>query len=317
MPQNNRVKATLILRNDTASEWFSKNPILALGEIGAENDTGLLKLGDGLHRFNDLDYINSGDIDENLVTKVNNKLTVANYGKSYWTYSSEDGQEVEVEETDLTQWPQNLALEVKNGIARWVESKITYLNSQGKIICESITLGANYNPANDEDVSTKKYVDVKIAQAIVNAPHLKRLIVNELPVSNIQADTIYMVKDTTASGDDKYREYLLIDNELAQIGDTSPDLSNYLQKLNLNNYTPGHSLALNNEGELIDSGYNAAPPALTVATFSALGGVKSSTNPNEIQVNSQGFMSLNSVATDLLYVPNGSTFIINGGNATA
>lgn len=317
MPQNNRVKATLILRNDTASEWFSKNPILALGEIGAENDTGLLKLGDGLHRFNDLDYINSGDVDENLITKVNNKLTVANYGKSYWTYSSEDGQEVEIEETDLTQWPQNLALEVKNGIARWVESKITYLNSQGKIICESITLGANYSPANDEDVSTKKYVDVKIAQAIVNAPHLKRLIVNELPVSNIQADTIYMVKDITASGDDKYREYLLIDNELAQIGDTSPDLSNYLQKLNLNNYTPGHSLALNNEGELIDSGYNAAPPALTVATFSALGGVKSSTNPNGIQVNSEGFMSLNSVATDLLYVPNGSTFIINGGNATA
>ena len=317
MAQNNRVKATLILRNDTAANWHETNPILALGEIGAENDTGLLKLGDGLHRFNDLNYINSGDTDGNLITKVNNKLTVANYGRSYWTYSQEDGQEVEIEETDLTQWPQNLALEIKNGIARWVESKITYFNSQGKIVCESISLAPAYNPANDEDVSTKKYVDTKIAQAIVNAPHLKRLIVTELPVSNIQANTIYMIKDVTSTGDDKYKEYLLIDNELAQIGDTSPDLSNYLQKLNLNNYTPGHSLALNNEGALIDSGYNAAPPPLTVATFSALGGVKSSTNPNEIKVDNQGFMSLNSVATDLLYVPAGSTFIINGGNATA
>lgn len=316
----NRVKATLILRNDTAAEWYSKNPILALGEIGAENDTGLLKLGDGIHNFNSLEYINGGSqvsSDNNLVTKVNNKLTVANFGKSYWTYSIESNQEIEIEESDLTQWPQNLALDIKDGVARWVESKITYLHSQGKIICDSITLAQNYSPTNDDDVSTKRYVDTKISQAIANAPHLKRLIVSELPSSNIQDNTIYMVKDVTSTGDDKYKEYLKINGELVQIGDTSPDLSNYIQKPDTSNYTQGHSLVLNSEGELTDSGYSAAPPVLTVATFTTLGGVKSSDSPNEIKVNNQGFMTLNSVATDLLYVPVGSTFIINGGNATA
>ena len=313
----NRVKATLILRNDTSAEWAEKNPILALGEIGAENDTGLLKLGDGIHNFNDLNYINGGDSDENLITKVNNKLTIANYGKSYWTYSSENGQDIKIEETDLTQWPQNLVLEIKNGVARWVESKITYLNSQGKIICESITLGSNYTPTNDEDATTKFYVDRQIMQKIAEAPHLKRIIVTELPQANIQPNTIYMLKDLTATGDDKYKEYLLIDNELVQIGDTSPDLSNYVQKIDINNYTPGHSLALNNNGELIDSGYSAAPPVLVAANNIDLGGVRSSDNINEIKVNAQGIMSLNLVATDLLRVPNGSTFIINGGDATA
>ncbi len=313
----NRVKATLILRNDTSAEWAEKNPILALGEIGAENDTGLLKLGDGIHNFNDLNYINGGDSDENLITKVNNKLTIANYGKSYWTYSSENGQDIKIEETDLTQWPQNLVLEIKNGVARWVESKITYLNSQGKIICESISLGSNYTPTNDEDATTKFYVDRQIMQKIAEVPHLKRIIVTELPQANIQPNTIYMLKDLTATGDDKYKEYLLIDNELVQIGDTSPDLSNYVQKIDINNYTPGHSLALNNNGELIDSGYSAAPPVLVAANNIDLGGVRSSDNINEIKVNAQGIMSLNLVATDLLRVPNGSTFIINGGDATA
>ena len=309
------VKATIILRNDTGSNWTLKNPILALGEIGAENDTGLLKLGDGVHNYNDLEYINGGGRggDGVMVTTVNNKLTVANYGRSYWTYDNESGRDLEVNETDLSKWPSTIELEVKNGVARWVESKITYTPTQGKIEGALITL--TRDPIYNNEASTKGYVDYAISQAIVNAPHLKRLVVNELPTSNFQADTIYMVKDTTSSGDDKYKEYLLIGGELVQIGDTSPDLTNYLQRPA--NYVAGHSLTLNSNGEVVDSGYSAEPPALTVATFSTLGGVKSSNSPNEISVNNQGYMSLNAVATDLLYVPSGSVFIVNGGNATA
>lgn len=44
------------LRNDTASSWTTANPILAQGEIGIENDTRLIKVGDGITNWNNLDY---------------------------------------------------------------------------------------------------------------------------------------------------------------------------------------------------------------------------------------------------------------------
>lgn len=44
------------LRNDTASAWSSANPILAQGEIGIENDTKFIKVGDGINNWNDLPY---------------------------------------------------------------------------------------------------------------------------------------------------------------------------------------------------------------------------------------------------------------------
>jgi len=44
------------LRNDTAAAWTSANPILAEGEIGIENDTKLIKVGDGINNWNDLEY---------------------------------------------------------------------------------------------------------------------------------------------------------------------------------------------------------------------------------------------------------------------
>jgi len=44
------------LRNDTASNWTSADPVLAQGEFGIENDTGKVKLGDGVNSWSQLDY---------------------------------------------------------------------------------------------------------------------------------------------------------------------------------------------------------------------------------------------------------------------
>lgn len=44
------------LRNDTAANWTASNPTLAQGEIGIESDTKLIKVGDGVNAWNDLDY---------------------------------------------------------------------------------------------------------------------------------------------------------------------------------------------------------------------------------------------------------------------
>lgn len=46
----------LQLRNDLASKWSNKNPVLAKGEMGVEVDTYKFKIGDGNHSWNSLPY---------------------------------------------------------------------------------------------------------------------------------------------------------------------------------------------------------------------------------------------------------------------
>lgn len=53
------VKASLVLKNGTAENWALLNPVLLKGELGLENDTRLLKAGDGTTAFNNLPYINA------------------------------------------------------------------------------------------------------------------------------------------------------------------------------------------------------------------------------------------------------------------
>lgn len=50
------------IRRDTAAQWTAENPYLAEGEWGAETDeigteNLKIKIGDGINRWNDLDYI--------------------------------------------------------------------------------------------------------------------------------------------------------------------------------------------------------------------------------------------------------------------
>lgn len=49
--------ATIIqLRNDTAANWTSANPVLAIGEAGIETDTNKIKIGNGITRWSGLNY---------------------------------------------------------------------------------------------------------------------------------------------------------------------------------------------------------------------------------------------------------------------
>ena len=53
----------LILRNDTAANWASKNPTLLEGELGVEIDTRKFKIGDGTTPYNDLRYASGGMVE--------------------------------------------------------------------------------------------------------------------------------------------------------------------------------------------------------------------------------------------------------------
>lgn len=105
---------------------------------------------------------------------------------------------------------------------------------QGKIDkkADNATTLAGYGIA---DAYTKAQTDTKISEAVANAHHLKREIVDALPaVSAANEDTIYMVpKAAGVVGNEAgngYTEHMLINGKFEQIGDTAVDLTNYATK---------------------------------------------------------------------------------------
>lgn len=122
-------------------------------------------------------------------------------------------------------------------------------------------------PQLPEEIANKQYVD----EVVAAMGTLKRSVVNELPnAEDADENTIYLIRENNI-----YLEYMLIDNQLEQIG----------------------------------SGSTAIP----IATTNTIGGVKSSP---DIAVGQDGFMTINRVSTSTLYVPDGDSFVIRGGNAT-
>jgi hypothetical protein len=63
------------IRNGTAAQWTSANPVLAAGEVGIENDTRKQKFGDGTTAWNSLAYASGG-----TVTSVTGTSPVASSG---------------------------------------------------------------------------------------------------------------------------------------------------------------------------------------------------------------------------------------------
>jgi hypothetical protein len=62
------VNSIIQIRNSPAAQWLLANPILSLGEIGWERDTGLYKVGDGISAWTALSY---GGVSGSAPTIVN------------------------------------------------------------------------------------------------------------------------------------------------------------------------------------------------------------------------------------------------------
>lgn len=78
------------------------------------------------------------------------------------------------------------------------------------------------------------YTKTEVLEEIAKASKLEKRIVTTLPpLSEAKDNVIYMIKDNTVTGGDKYREYTLIDGQLVMIGDTSVDLSGYVSDQDL------------------------------------------------------------------------------------
>lgn len=59
----------IIMRNDTAENWTTKNPTLSKGEFGVENDTNKFKIGDGATAWKELAYAGA---DETVIKSIIN-----------------------------------------------------------------------------------------------------------------------------------------------------------------------------------------------------------------------------------------------------
>ena len=76
----------------------------------------------------------------------------------------------------------------------------------------------------------RKYTNKKMAEA--HNLHLHWKIVDEVPsAEEANSHTIYLYKIPDAYGDDKYEEWMLIDGEMAKIGETSVDLRDQIYLL--------------------------------------------------------------------------------------
>lgn len=241
MPTTNTVRVTLQIRNDAAADWLTRNPVLAEGEYGLENDTFLLKIGDGVRDWEHLPYLNK------LNSQYFKRMT--------------DGS--------LT-FSDQFATDINNLIAAAGGSTSFVIND---------------DPSADTDPINYSYLRRYIANAIAESGHLKRAIVESLPLTDIDTNTIYMVPNAGGQG---YDEYMYIQGAWDVIGVTG-DHSGYI---------------------------------LPVATTAVLGGVKADDpsiqgheNTEYLSVTNEGFMTLNKVSTSKLFVPTGDTLIIYGGTA--
>lgn len=114
-----------------------------------------------------------------------------------------------------------------------VETEGTILHDLvGKLDKAGGTMTGDLVLSDGSKAASETVVDTKVAAAIGSAGHLKREIVTELPaVEAADPDTIYLIKDSTITSGDAYKEYMLIGGAMVQIGDTTVNLEPYVQKV--------------------------------------------------------------------------------------
>lgn len=75
------VKAIIQLRRGTEEEWGRKDPVLHLGEPALSTDVYSLKIGDGIHRWSELDYLGISEIEiQRILEDYATKEYVEEYG---------------------------------------------------------------------------------------------------------------------------------------------------------------------------------------------------------------------------------------------
>ena len=164
-------------------------------------------------------YLSKVEATETYVAKVNGKSLIAD---------TEIERLASVDNYDDTDIRAELA---KKADTTSIPSKVSELTNDNKYQTESdVTTTLS-------DYATKTYV----GEQITNAEHLKREVVTVIPSGTEAKDNIiYMLKVESATGNDKYQEYMKIDGTVKMIGDTSVDLADYAKKTDIPTSLPAN-----------------------------------------------------------------------------
>jgi hypothetical protein len=141
------------LRNDTAANWTSNNPTLAVGELGIETDTDLFKLGNGATSWTSLGYGGvAGSFDAAQATDTK----AADY-----TLVSADAGKLILNSAAVTITVQGLDVGKQVDFIQNVVGQITFVAGAGITLNSKddkvSTLGI-YSPAGVKCVATDTYI---------------------------------------------------------------------------------------------------------------------------------------------------------------
>lgn len=195
----------------------------------------------------------SGAADGKTISLDGDTLALKNWGKQFykWVEDAEggSGHHELVQVGDDQPWIAGLEPKSASGtdgdfVLEWyqpstltvegVNSALTSLQQEvaTKLPLSGGTLTGALTLMDGSVAASESVVDTKIATAIGSAGHLKRQIVAALPdVGSADPDTIYMVLQDDAAGQDKYIEYMLIEGSFEIIGSTQVDLEPYMPKI--------------------------------------------------------------------------------------
>ena len=73
------------LRRGTAANLAAANEVPLAGELVVETDTGMVKAGDGVRTYNDLEYIGRHGLNEEILTFVLDDEVIIEKKIAIWT----------------------------------------------------------------------------------------------------------------------------------------------------------------------------------------------------------------------------------------
>ena len=123
-----------------------------------------------------------------------------------------------------------------SGLVKAIADEIARAQGVEKELSDAIDAIDYINPEElaeaIKDFATTQYVDTEIEaieDAISKLNHFTAKVVESTDEA-AEIGVLYLVKDETVAGVDKYNEYIVIDGAPVLIGDTTTDLSNYYSK---------------------------------------------------------------------------------------
>ena len=149
------------LRRDTASNWTSANPTLAIGEFAIETDTDKYKIGDGSTAWTSLDY---SSLPSNVLPLTGGTLT----GDLSFEGSTADGNETTITVVDPTA-DRTITLPDASGTVAFLASPTFTGTPAGPTAAVAMTELGDYAPIASPTFTGTVNADALVAPLAINA----------------------------------------------------------------------------------------------------------------------------------------------------